>query len=323
MRKALDDVWLYPDDSAHYFRQKVASKFSVKFENTFAAAGSVEVLELCGIAFLSPGDNVVTSEKTFAVYHLLAAKAGVECRQARMEEPGYRYDLNAILKRIDKNTKIVFLANPTNPTGTWFTKTEFDDFMTKIPEDVLVVYDSAYQEYCTCNDMPDPMPYFKQGRRIMILRTLSKAYGLAGLRIGFAIAPTDIINGLMAVRFSFNTNILAHAAAIAALDDEDFVRRTREHNAREMEFLKQGLSSLPVVAPPSQTNFLLIDTKKDAQWLFIELQKRGVIVRPMGGNGLPQAIRISTGLREDNEAFLKYFKELIESPEGYFQHTST
>lgn len=311
MRKAIEEVSLYPDDNAFLFRKKLAARYGVEMENVFAAAGSVEVLELCAIAFLERGDNIVTSERTFAIYHLAALKAGADARFAPMIDGGYRYDLGAMAKLVDAKTKIVFLANPTNPTGTWFTRGEFDAFMEKIPRDVLVVYDSAYEEYTTVQDMPDPMVHLRAGRRLLYVRTMSKAFGLAGIRVGYAIGPKDILGGLMTCRIPFNASLVAQEGALAALDDTEFVERSREFNRVEIQFLRDGLASLPVTVPPSQTNFLLIDTPKDASWLFLELQKKGVIVRPMGGYGMPNAIRVSPGLREDNERFLAGMRELL------------
>jgi len=312
MRKAVEEVSLYPDDSAWYFRQKVARLVGVEFENTFAASGSVEVIELAAIAFLNPGDAVVTSEKTFAMYALAAEKAGAEFRAAPMGDGGYRYDLDAIAKLLDDKVKIIYLANPTNPTGTWFTAGEFDRFMEKVPEDILVVYDSAYEEYATAKDMPNPLEHFRRGRRLLLLRTLSKAYGLAGVRVGYAIGPKDIIHGLMTCRIPFNVNVVALAGAMAALDDAEFLRKSREFNSAELAFLRQGLEGLPVVMPPSQTNFIFIDTGKKAPWLFDQLQRVGIIVRPIGA----RAIRVSPGTREDNERFVEHFRRLILSNDG-------
>ena len=311
MRRALEQVNLYPDDNAYYLRKKVAERFEVDLENVFIAAGSVEVLELAALAFLNPGERVVTSQRTFAIYALAALKADAELKLAPMTDGGYRYDLDAIAALVNQNTKIVFLANPTNPTGTWFTRQEFDAFLGKVPADVLVLYDSAYEEYATSSDLPDPMRHFREGRRLLYVRTLSKAYGLAGMRIGYAIGPTDIIQGLMTCRVPFNANLLAQEAALAAMDDTEFLHRSREFNAAELAYLRSSLQDLPVVIPPSQTNFILIDTRKDADWLFVELQKRGVIVRPMAAGGMPGAIRVSPGLHEDNERFVRHLRELL------------
>ncbi len=308
----VDDLWLYPDDNSYYFRQKVAERHHCEPEQVFPASGSVEVIELAGTAFLEAGDNVVTSEHTFAIYYLATMKAGAELRQAPMIDDGYRYDLDAMAALVDERTKIVFLANPTNPTGTWFDADEFDAFMEKIPEDVLVVYDSAYEEFLTEPNMPDPYRYFDEGRRIVIMRTFSKAYGLAGIRAGYGIGPVDIIHGLMTCRFPFNMNLLAQVAAIAAIDDVEFIEQSKQFAVKELEFLRNGLEGLPITVPPSQGNFVLVDTDKDAQELYVELMKQGVITRPMGGYGYPGALRVNIGLREDNANFLKEFKALLE-----------
>lgn len=312
MRAAIEDVSLYPDDNAWYFRTKIAGRHGVRFENTYAASGSVEVIELAAIAFLNPGDVVVSSERTFPMYALAAQKAGAEFRAAPMCDGGYRYDLEAMAGLLDESVKIVYLANPTNPTGTWFRRDEFERFLGRVPADALVVYDAAYQEYITEPDLPDPMETFRRGRRILVLRTLSKAYGLAGLRVGYAIGPEEIIQGLMTCRTPFNVNSVALVGALAALDDAEFVQRSRDFNTKELEYLRRGLDGLPVIVPPSQTNFLFIDTPKKAIWLFEELQKIGVIVRPVGA----KSVRVSPGLREDNEKFLDHFHRLVLSPEG-------
>lgn len=311
MQDAVGDIWLYPDDQAVHFRKKIADRFGVGLENVATGAGSVELLELLATTFLTPDDNIVTSEKTFAVYELSAQKANAVVKLAEMIDGGYRYDTKALAALVDAKTKILYLANPTNPTGTWFTKDEFAELMAKVPEDVLVVYDAAYEEYITTDDMPRPLDYLAAGRRILYLRTFSKAYGMAGIRVGYGIGPKDIIDGLIVSRTSFTTNLLAQVGASAALDDSEFVAKSRDFNKKELDFLRAGLAKLPVVVPPSQTNFLLIDTQKPAPWLFEELQKVGVIVRPMHGYKMPNAIRVSSGLHEDNERFLHHLGILL------------
>lgn len=319
MRKAVEKVGLYADDHSYYFRQKVAARYDVSIENVFAASGSVEVLELAGIAFLEDGDEVITSAGSFAIYYLTTMKAGAKLKMIPMTDGGYRYDMDGIIAAITEKTKIIFLANPNNPTGTWFTGEEFDRLMAAVPEDVLVIYDAAYTGYYDEAGMPDPIPYFRQGRRVMLLRTFSKAQGLAGIRAGYGVGPADIVAGLMTCRFPFNVNLVAQEAAMAAMDDDEHVRRSREHNDVELAFIREGLAGLDVTIPPSRTNFFLIDTKKEAAWLFTELQKVGIIVRPMGGNGFPGAVRVSPGLREDNERFVSHFCRLIEADEGWLK----
>ena len=315
LRDNIENVWLYADDASYYFRKRVARHYGVGIEHVIALSGSVEAIELCGYAFLTPDDAVVTSEHTFPIYYLVAQKAGATLKAVPMTDGGFRYDMAAINRAVldEPGAKVVFLANPTNPGGTWFTAAEFDAFMEKVPEDVLVFYDSAYEEYAVVSDFPDPYKHFRAGRRIVISRTFSKAYGLAGARAAYAIGPEDIIAGMMTCRAPFNMTLLAQAAATAAMDDVDFVRRSREFNAGEMEFMRRGLEamSVKVYVPPSQANFVLIDTPVKGVRLFEELQKKGLIVRPCGGYGYPNAIRVSFGLRPDNERFLREFEALL------------
>ncbi len=310
IRGVLDKLHMYPIDNSYYFKQAAAAHHGVSDDMIFAASGSVEVIELCGTCLLEEGDEVLTSERTFAIYYLATWKAGAKLVTVPTTD-GYTYDLDAMAAAITPRTKIVFLANPTNPTGTWFDAAQFDAFMEKVPEDVLVVYDSAYHPYCTVDDMPDPHTWLERGRDVLIMYTFSKAHGLAGIRAGYAVGPAHVISAINQGRFPFNMNIPAQVAAIAALGDDEHIARSREYNETELTWLREQLADLPVTIPPSQTNFLLIDTPVDAKWLFVELQKRAVIVRPMGGYKMPQAIRVSPGTREENQRFVTALRELI------------
>jgi histidinol-phosphate aminotransferase len=310
IRSVLDRLHLYPFDDAWYFRQAIARHHGVEPSMVFAASGSVEVIELCGVVLLEPQDEVLTSERTFAIYGLAAQKAGARLVLVPTRD-GYAYDLDAMAAAITPATKIIFLANPTNPTGTWFNSDEFDRFMARVPEDILVVYDEAYFHYTTAPDMPDPWKHLRAGRDLLILRTFSKSQGLAGLRVGYAVGPARVIGHVNLGRFPFNINLLAQVAGIAALEDRDHVEASRAFNQRELAFLRASIEDLDVTIPPSQANFILIDTRRDANWLFVELQKRGVIVRPMGGYGMPGAIRVNPGTHEENMLFIKAFRELM------------
>lgn len=310
VRDVLESQHFYPFDDSYYFKEAVARFHNVRISEVFAAAGSVEVIELVGPCLLEPGDEVVTSDRTFAIYYLVPRKAGADLVIAPCKD-GYFYDLEAILARVTPRTKVVFLANPTNPTGTWFGKEEFDRFMERLPEDILVVYDEAYVQYVTTADYPDADAWFRKGRDILILRTFSKAYGLAGMRVGYAYGPERIVSALNLGRFPFNVSFVSQVAGIAALQDVEHVTRSREYNRVELEWMRQALRGLDIVIPPSQTNFLLIDTSRDGEWLFVELQKRGVVVRPMAGYGMPGAVRVSPGTREENERFVRAFRDLV------------
>jgi len=310
IRGVLDKLHMYPYDDSYYFRSALAAHYGVPLDMVFAAAGSVEVIELCGTCLLEEQDEVLTSERTFAIYYLAALKAGAKLVTVPCKD-GYAYDLEAMGRAVTPRTKVVFLANPTNPTGTWFSGTEFDRFMEGLREDVLVVYDAAYHPYVTAEDMPDPHAWLARGRDVLILYTFSKAHGLAGLRAGYAIGPAPIVGAINLGRFPFNMSIPAQVGAIAALGDRDHVAASRAFNTRELAWMRAQIEDLPVVIPPSQANFLLIDTQREAAWLFLELQKRGVIVRPMGGYAMPRAIRVSPGLRPENERFVAALRELI------------
>ena len=310
IREALPRLHLYPHDDSWYYRHAVAAHHGVAFEEVFGASGSVEVIELCAHVFLEAGDEFVTSENTFAIYTLATLKSGARQVLAPCRDR-YWYDLEAIRARITPRTKLVFLANPTNPTGTWFSRDEFDAFMAAIPEDILVVFDEAYHHYVTRDDLPDPWAWFRRGRDVLVLRTFSKSHGLAGLRVGYAVGPARIVSGLIQGRTAFNMSSLSQVAGIAALGDTDHVERSRAFNAREMAWMWEALRGLPVTVPPSQANFFLVDTPKDAQHLFLELQRCGVIVRPMGGYQMPNAIRVNVGLHEENERFVEGLRDLL------------
>ncbi len=310
IRGVLDKLHMYPYDNSYYFKEAAAAHHGVTDDMIFAAAGSVEVIELCGTCLLEEGDEVLTSERTFAIYYLTTWKAGAKLITVPMSD-GYTYDLDAIVDAITPRTKLIFLANPTNPTGTWFNAAQFDAFMERVPEDVLVVYDAAYHPYCTAEDMPDPEAWLARGRDVMVMYTFSKAHGLAGIRAGYAVGPSRVIASINQGRFPFNMSIPSQVGAIAALDDHEHIVRSRAYNQTELAWLREQLADLPVTIPPSQTNFLLIDTPADAKWLFIEMQKKAVIVRPMAGYGMPKAIRVSPGSREENQRFVMALRELI------------
>ncbi len=313
VRSQIETINLYPDDNHYYFKKALEAKFGIAPQQVYCASGSVEIIEVIGSTFLEPEDEVVVSMHSFAMYAIAVKKAGAKLVQVPMKDK-YYFDLPAMAKAITKKTKVVFLANPNNPTGTWFTSDEFDAFMEQVPEDVLVVYDSAYREFITEPNLPNPRKWLDAGRDIIILHTFSKAYGLAGLRIGYGYGPERVMAQLGTGRTPFNVNSLAQAAAIAALDDDEFVARSREFTRKELDWMIEQLSDLPVEIPPTQGNFILIDTQRDSQELFLELQRRGIIVRPMGGYGFPNAIQVNVGRHDENERFVSALRELLKQP---------
>ena len=306
---ALAEVNRYPDGACWALTRKIAARHQVGVERIFAASGSVEVLNLLAFLFLRPGLNSVFSEHAFAIYALATAAAGGEWRAIPMK-PGYRFDLDAIAAAIDGNTRLVFLDNPNNPTGTIFRTAEWEKFLAKVPEQVLIVADEAYFEFVRDPDYPDSLKYHDTGRMIVTLRTFSKIFGLAGLRIGYAVARPDIVTLLHKVRQPFNVTSLAQVAAIAGLDDGVHVRRTLEINAAGLAYLGHEFKRLGIDFVPSHANFILAEVG-DALKVFNDLLKLGVIVRPMGGYGLPRHLRISVGLEQENRRLVSALEQVL------------
>ncbi len=298
MRAAIDDVNRYPDGSCWAVSRKVAARHGVAPERIFMAGGSVEVLNLLAFLFLRPGLNAVFSEHSFAIYALATAAAGGEGRAVPMKD-GYYLDLDAIAAAIDANTRIIFLDNPTNPAGTIFRRDAWERLLERVPEHVVIVADEAYFEFVRDPDYPDSLDYHDERRMIVTMRTFSKIFGLAGVRVGYAVARPELVSLLHNVRQPFNVTSLAQAAVIAGLDDHDHVRRTLAVNAEGMAYLEREFRRLGFAYPASQANFILVDVG-DGQAVYQKLLKSGVIVRPMGGYGWPRHLRISVGLPEEN-----------------------
>jgi histidinol-phosphate aminotransferase len=309
MREALAEVNRYPDGSCWALTQKIAARHRVGPEQIFVASGSVEVLNLLAFLFLRPGLNSVFSEHAFAIYALATAAAGGESRELPMKA-GYHFDLEAIAGAIDRNTRLVFLDNPNNPTGTIFRRAELEQFLSRVPEQVVIVADEAYFEFVCDPGYPDSLKYHDPGRMIVTLRTFSKIFGLAGMRVGYAVARADLVTLLHKVRQPFNLASLAQTAAIAGLDDVDHVRRTQEVNAAGIAYLEREFKRLGIEFVPSQANFILADVR-DGGRAFAELLKLGVIVRPMSGYGFPRHVRISVGLEEENRRLVAALETIL------------
>jgi histidinol-phosphate aminotransferase len=309
VRTALAEVNRYPDGGCWALTRKIAARHQVGMERIFTASGSVEVLNLLAFLFLRPGLNAVFSEHGFAIYALVAAAAGGESRAVPMK-PGYLFDLDAIAATIDANTRLVFLDNPNNPTGTIFRKAEWEKFLAKVPEHVVIVADEAYFEFVRDPDYPDSLNYHDPGRMIVTLRTFSKIFGLAGLRVGYAVARPDIVTLLHKVRQPFNVTSLAQVAAVAGLDDTAHVRQTLENNAAGLIYLEHEFKRLGINFVPSHANFILAEVGDGLQ-VFNDLLKLGVIVRPMGGYGLPRHVRISVGLEQENRRLVAALEQVL------------
>lgn len=312
MRKALAQANLYPDGNAFYLKQKLAAKLGVTPANLILGNGSNEVLEFIGHALISPGTEVVVSQYCFAVYPIVTAQFGGKLTVVPAKS--YAHDLDAMLAAITPETRVVFVANPNNPTGTSARREDLARFVSAVPEHVLVALDEAYIEFL---EQPlDFLPEIHAGQKpnLLLMRTFSKIYGLAGLRLGYGIGHPDLIAELEKIRQPFNINAIAQAGALAALDDAAHAEKTRRINSRGLQLYARAFRKLGLEFIPSSANFILVRVG-DGQRVFSEMQKLGVIVRPMGGYQLPEWIRISVGTSKENQRCLEALKTSLAKPE--------
>jgi histidinol-phosphate aminotransferase len=308
MQKALAGANLYPDGNAFYLKQKLAAKLGIEPANLILGNGSNEIIEFAGHALLAPGADVIVSQFCFAVYPIVTKLFGANL--ITVPAKNYGHDLPAMLKAITSKTRIVFVANPNNPTGTLAPREELIRFVNEVPDDVLLVMDEAYVEFL--DDPLDLVSLVRLGVRknLILMRTFSKIYGLAGLRIGFGIGNPELIATLEKIRQPFNINLLAQVAALAALDDEEHVRETRANNFAGLEFFERAFRDLKLEFVPSHANFILVRVG-EGQRVFEAMQKQGVIVRLMGGYQLPEWIRISIGTPQENGRCLGALKSAL------------
>jgi histidinol-phosphate aminotransferase len=305
---AIAGVGMYPDGSGHVLRARLAAKHRVAIEQVTLGNGSNDVLVLLAGTFLTPEHEAVYSQYAFAVYPIAVQASGAKARIAAANPPDHAMPLGhdpvAILAAIGPRTRVVFLANPNNPTGTWLTGPELQALMRGIPPEVIVVLDEAYHEYSIGMGVPDGTTLQSQFPNLVIARTFSKAYGLAGLRVGYALSHPDIADLLNRVRQPFNVSVVGLAAAAAALDDGEHVAATVALNRAGLARLRAGLLALGLGVLPSAANFLLCNLGRPAAAISDALLRRGVIVRPVANYGLPNHLRISTGTAEQNERLL-------------------
>jgi len=302
-RAALGEANWYPDGGSKRLREVLAERFGVRPEEVFVGLGSSEIIDLASRVLLRPGLTGITSEGTFALYPIAIRASGGKLAQTPMRN--YTFDLEAMAAAVTPETRIIYIANPNNPTGTAFGAAEFAAFMKKVPGDVLVVLDEAYTEYAERRDLPNAMEIFRKYNNLLTLKTFSKVYGLAGLRIGHGIGHPTLVAEMNKLRTPFNVTSVGQAAALAALDDAEHVRRSVTMNRAERTRLMEELGKSGLRAVASETNFLFVPvTGMDAKALCDELLKEGVIVRPMGWMGFPNAIRISVGNEEENSRLL-------------------
>jgi histidinol-phosphate aminotransferase len=304
MREALPKAHFYPDGGGYHLRVAIAEKFGLSLGNVMLGNGSNEIIEFLGHAFLRPGDNVITAEHAFVVYKLMATLFGAETIE--VVDPGLVHNLPAMARAINDQTKLVYIANPNNPTGTMVSEEQLDRFVETVPENVVIVLDEAYYEFL--QEPPNTLKYIAEHQNVILLRTFSKIQGLAGLRIGYGLAHPELIKLLQKTRQPFNANAIAQVGALAGLRDEEHQRKTREVTDEgraylQSEFAKRGLEFIPSVA-----NFVLVKVG-NGQEVFRKLLKRGMIVRAMDEYKLPDWLRVSVGTPEQNRRF---FEELDE-----------
>ncbi len=310
-REACAKVSLYPDGAAFYLREALARKLGVTPAEIFVGNGSNELIELMVRTFVLDGEEVLTSAQTFIAYKLAASAHGRTLVEAPMKAR-FHYDLEALKKLLSRKTKVVFLANPDNPTGTWFLEKDLTPFLDAVPKDTLVVLDEAYVEFVDAPGFQDSLALRKKYPNLVVLRTFSKIHGLAGLRLGYGIARPELVEYIDRVRAPFNVNLVAQAAGVGALGDEAHVARSRALVLEERPFLVAGLSALGATVVPSQGNFVLADFPgQPGKELFEALLREGVVVRPMGGYGFPTAQRITVGLRRENEKLLAALAKVL------------
>jgi len=299
---ALGDIARYPDGNGFELKQALAKRYGVDMAAIVLGNGSNDVLELMALAFLGPGRAAVYSQHAFAVYPLATQARGA--RSIVVPAMNYGHDLEAMARAIDDETYVTWIANPNNPTGTFARHEEVEAFLRRVPERVLVVMDEAYNEYLTPELRSDSVKLLKRHPNLVITRTFSKAYGLAGLRVGYALAHPSVADVMNRVRQPFNVNSIALAAARAALDDMEFVARSYAENLQGLQRLEEGARALGLEYIPSHANFLTIGVGKAGE-VYKRLLRRGVIVRPVGGGyGLPEHLRVTVGTSEENERFL-------------------
>ena len=307
--KALENISVYPDGNATVLKNAIAEKYHVDPDAIITGCGTDEVIYMIGKTFVDPNDECITGEITFSQY-----ASSVESMSGKMiyvPLVNNTFDLNGIYEKITDKTKIIFLSNPNNPTGTAYGQTAQTEFIKKVPENILIVIDEAYAEYVTMPDYPETLAEMKERGNIMLLKTMSKIYGLASLRVGFGIADSDIIDKMNRIRGPFNVTTSGQLAAAAAFKDEKFVRHSYDENVKTLKFLYALFDEMKLEYIPTQANFVMVNVNDDCARVFKELMKRGYIVRPGSPFGLHTHIRVTTGTEEQMKGFAAALKEII------------
>jgi histidinol-phosphate aminotransferase len=310
MRQKMAQLHLYPDGDCFYLKRALAAKLNVSSEQLIFGNGSNEIIELAIRTFMRPGEEAVMARQAFVVYKLVVQAVGGISQEVPLRN--FTHDLEAIGAAISAKTRIVFLANPNNPTGTIYRKAKWEAFLEQVPPDVLIIVDEAYFEYVEATDYPNSLDYHHQGKALLTLRTFSKLYGLAGLRIGYGIADKQIISLMHRVRQPFNVNAPAQWGALAALNDREHVRRSLENNRQGLEYLTLEFTRLGIEYVPSHANFILLRVG-NGEDVFNRLLAQGIIVRPMAGYRFPEHLRVTIGTMDENRKFIDGLRKAVRA----------
>ncbi len=309
IKKAVSDINRYPDSNGFYLKKKLAAKYGFRPANILLGNGSDEVIDIIIKTFVEDDENIITADATFLEYGIIARVNNRKITTVPLKY--FKYDLEAIKRKVDKKTKLIFIANPNNPTGTYVTRSEVADLVKSLPANVIVVLDEAYETFIDVNDFPKSFASVGNDN-VIIMKTFSKVYGLAGLRIGYCLAAPELIAAMEKVRQPFNVNMLAQVGALAVLDDKKFIKKTRKiilegKNYLYAEFKKMGIAYVPSVA-----NFVLFDCGRETTAFFKAMLKFGVIVRDMKQYGLNNFIRVTIGTKKENQRFIKVLKKILK-----------
>ncbi len=309
MQEAVKEVNIYPDGYAFKLRQRLSEELGVAEEQLIFGNGSDELLAMLAQAFLTADDEVIMGGTTFSEYRFAGNLMGATITQVPLAD--YRHDLPAMAESISEATKMVFVCNPNNPTGTIVTEEEVSQFLEQVPEDVLVVFDEAYYEYVTSDQYPETISYLDDYENVIILRTFSKAYGLAGLRIGYGIASPQIIDYLGRVKQPFNVDAVAQKAALAALEAKEHLTKTLAYNNQGKEYFYQQFEEWGLEYLPTESNFIMVDVARNNEEVFAEMMEQGIIIRSLDSFGYESKIRVTVGLPEENQACIQALKRVL------------
>lgn len=304
------NLQIYPDQKSIFLREALSKKLKIGEDCVLAGNGSDELMQLAMATFLRPGEEVIIPKHTFSLYETFTRI--FDGKLVKVDLKNLEQDLDAMAKAVTKKTKVIFLCSPHNPTGTMITRKAFHEFLKKIPESVLVILDEAYVEFVESKEVPESLSYVLEGKNVLVLRTFSKFYGLAGLRVGYGIAKKELISYMFRVKPPFNVNRLAQAGAKAALDDKKFLDKTYKNNVAGKKYLYAELDKLGLEYIKTESNFIFINLKKSADIVFMEMFKNKVIIRPLTSFGLPEAIRVSVGTPQQNKKFIAALRELAK-----------